>query len=445
MLDDFIPGMNKLKDLHGQLQGLIRTRLWARVLVGMVAGIGVGFMLGPSVGWVPESTANIITHWLAFPGNLFLGLVKMIIIPLIVSSIVIGINSSGDMEKLRRMGLYIVVYFLLTTTVAIGIGLAAASLVRPGDYVTLDEQTRAGALSESRAQEKQDALSVHSIPEKLVDLIPENPLSSMVYGELLGVVIFTLIIGLALLAMKRETAAPIVGLLESLQEVCITVVKWAMKIVPLAVFGLMTRLTATTGMGTLRGMGVYILTVLGGLLVLLVVYMVIVAMLARRNPFRFMAAIRDVQLLAFSTSSSAAVMPTSMKIAEDQLGVRPSISQFIIPIGATVNMDGTALYQGAAALFLAQVFGVDLSLPDTLLLVSTTVAASIGAPSAPGIGIVVLASVLQGVGIPPSGIALIIGVDRILDMSRTAVNVTGDLTASVVFDRWFGNEPAQEK
>jgi Na+/H+-dicarboxylate symporter len=218
-----------------------------------------------------------------------------------------------------------------------------------------------------------------------------------------------------------------------------------MHIAPFAVFGLLAQITIKVGLDALLGMAVYVGTVILGLLLMILVYLIIVSLIARHNPLHFLSAVREVQLLAFSTSSSAAVMPLSMQTAEDKLGVRPSISQFLIPLGASINMDGTALYQAAATVFLAQVYNVELGLSSLLLILVTTVGASIGSPATPGVGIVILAMVLSSVGIPASGVALIIGVDRILDMSRTAVNVTGDLTACLVMDRWVGGKKTSEE
>ena len=215
-----------------------------------------------------------------------------------------------------------------------------------------------------------------------------------------------------------------------------TVVGFAMRIAPLAVFGLMSRLTATVGIEVLGGMGIYVLTVLFGLALLMAMHLLIAFFFGGQRPGPFLRASRDVLLLAFSTSSSAAVMPLSIQTAEDQLQVPPSIARFLIPLGATINMNGTALYQGVATVFLAQVFDVELGVWGLLFVVVTAVAASIGSPATPGTGIVILAMVLEGVGIPVSGIALILGVDRILDMSRTSANVLGDLTACVVMSRW---------
>jgi len=218
-----------------------------------------------------------------------------------------------------------------------------------------------------------------------------------------------------------------------------TVVRWAMWLAPVAVFGLMARLMTQLGLSALFGMAQYVFTVLLGLAMLLGLYMVIVAAVARRNPMSFLRATRELLLLAFSTSSSAAVMPMSIRTAEERLQVRSSIAQFVIPLGATINMNGTALYQGVATVFLAQVYGVDIGLSGMVLVVALAVGASIGSPATPGVGIVILATVLTTVGIPPEGIALILGVDRILDMSRTAINVSGDLVASQVMDRWIGS------
>jgi Na+/H+-dicarboxylate symporter len=215
-----------------------------------------------------------------------------------------------------------------------------------------------------------------------------------------------------------------------------------MRLAPFAVFGLIARLTSTVGVEVLGGMAVYVLTVLAGLALMMVAFVVLAALAGGMSPIRFLSAVREVVLLAFSTSSSAAVMPLSIQTAEEKLSIRPSIARFLVPLGATVNMNGTALYQGVATVFLAQVFEVPLGLFALVLVVVTAVSASIGSPATPGAGIVILAMVLEGAGIPTAGIALILGVDRILDMSRTAINGTGDLTACVVLDRWMGGEPA---
>lgn len=252
---------------------------------------------------------------------------------------------------------------------------------------------------------------------------------------MLQIVVLAILVGVALVTMRGEARKVLLKLLEAIQELAMKIVSWAMAIAPIAVFGLLAQVVAMTGLDALVGLSAYVGTVLLGLLLLVGVYLVLVAMLAKRSPWTFFLQIREVPLLAFSTSSSAAVMPLSMKVAEEKLSVSREVSQFVIPLGATVNMDGTALYQVTAAVFMTQVFGVELSLGEFALLAFTTIGASIGSPSTPGVGIVILASVLQGIGVPAEGIAMILGVDRILDMSRTAVNVTGDLTATVVLNR----------
>lgn len=433
-----------LKYLTGYLQSLVHGRLWLQVLVGMVLGIIAGILMGPSVGWITIGTATVLSDWLAFPGKLFLALIQMIVIPLVFASIIRGLAATEDLEQLRKIGLRAVLYFIVTTVLAIIIGLVVATVIRPGDYI--DSRTlRATLAIEQVAAEPLTAeetappdLSLDNLPQKIVTLLPANPLNSMVESNMLQVVIFAMVVGVALVMMAPTQAKPMLDLLGSLQEVCMTVVRWAMLLAPVAVFGLLAQLTAKLGLDALLGMAVYVGTVLLGLLLLFCVYLVIVFALVRQSPLAFVKSVRDVLLLAFSTSSSAAVMPLSIRTAEEKLKVRPSISQFVIPLGATINMNGTALYQGVAALFLAQVFGIDISLGGMALIVLTTVGASIGAPATPGVGIVILSMVLTTAGIPATGIALIMGVDRILDMSRSAINVSGDLVAAKLLDRWVG-------
>ena len=278
---------------------------------------------------------------------------------------------------------------------------------------------------------------LHALPQQILTILPSNPLSSMVESNMLQVVIFASVVGVALLMMSREQAKPMLDLLATLQEVCMTVVRWAMWLAPWAVFGLLAQLTSKIGLQALLGMSIYVGTVLIGLAILFVMFLALVGFGGGMRPGKFLSASRDVMLLAFSTSSSAAVMPLSMKTAEERLGVRSSVSQFIIPLGATINMNGTALYQGVAAIFLAQVYGIEIGSGGLILIVLTAVGASIGSPATPGVGIVILSSILVSVGVPPSGVALIMGVDRILDMSRTALNVSGDLVACVLMDKWL--------
>jgi len=430
-----------LRYLTGYLQSLVRGRLWLKVMIGMVLGIITGVLIGPSTGLVDPAKATVIGDWLAFPGKLFLALIQMIVIPLVFASIIRGLAATEDLEQLRKMGLRVVLFFIVTTALAIIIGLVVASVIKPGSYI--DSQTlQATMVIESVPVEQTDPqdINISELPQKVVALLPSNPLNSMVESNMLQVVIFAMVFGVALVMIAPAQAKPMLELLGSLQEVCMTVVRWAMLLAPIAVFGLLAQLTAKLGMDALLGMAVYVGTVLLGLLLLFITYLIIIFIVAKEHPLKFIHSIRDVLLLAFSTSSSAAVMPLSIKIAEDKLKVRPSVSQFVIPLGATINMNGTALYQGVAALFLAQVFGIEIGLGGMTLIVLTSVGASIGAPATPGVGIVILSMVLASVGIPAAGIALIMGVDRILDMSRTAINVSGDLVAAKLIDRWVGGK-----
>jgi len=406
----------------------------------MVLGIGVGMILGPTVGLVDEGTARLIGSWLAIPGRVFLGLIQMIVVPLVFASIISGLAASESVEQLRRTGLHAVGFFLTTTVVAVCIGLAVALIIRPGQFI---DSALIQSMAPAPVAEASDLTtpSLADVPELLINLLPMNPLGAMVEREMLQVVLFAVIAGVALVTMRPEQSGPLVNLLSSLQEVCMTVVRWAMYLAPLAVFGLLAELTTRIGLDAILGMSVYVGTVLLGLTGLMLLYLAIVLIVVRSSPVRFLKEARDTLLLAFSTSSSAAVMPLSMQTAEKRLGVQSAVAQFVIPLGATINMTGTALYQAVAALFLAQVFAVEISMAGMLLIIVTTVGASIGSPATPGVGIVILAMVLTSVGIPTAGIALILGVDRILDMCRTAVNVMGDLVACMVLDRMAGRSP----
>jgi Na+/H+-dicarboxylate symporter len=431
-----------LKYLSSYLDKLIKGRLWLKVIIGMVLGITTGILLGPTVGLVEPRTASAIGNWLALPGQLFLILIQMIVIPLVFASVIRGLASGENLEQLRRLGLRVAIYFVLTTTVAISIGLTVALIIKPGQYIDSEMVQQAMGSGQAMALPGETLAmpGLGELPQKLIMVLPSNPLTSMVEGQMLQVVLFAVIFGMALVMMAPQQSRPLLDVLGSLLEVCMTVVRVAMRLAPYAVFGLMTQLTTKIGLDALLGMAVYVGTVLLGLAILLCFYLVLVFVIGRSRPGHFLGAAREVMLLAFSTSSSAAVLPLTLKTAQDKLHIRSSVSQFVVPLGATINMDGTALYQGVAAIFLAQVFGVDIGTGGMLLIIITAVGASIGAPATPGVGIVILAMVLESVNIPVAGIALILGVDRILDMSRTSINVCGDLVASTVMDRWLPGE-----
>jgi Na+/H+-dicarboxylate symporter len=415
-----------------RLSGFVRARLWLQVLFAMAAGVATGVAIGPTGGWLSYGTAQLVSNWLAMPGYLFLAMVQMIVIPLVVASIILGMTSSRDMQQLRRMSLRTGLFFLFTTVVAALIGLAVALAVQPGSYLQgADLPVTAAAAVPSSSTPP----SLSTLPSQIVRIVPTNPLQASVEQNMLQVVVFAIFVGVALVTMDSKLAKPLVDLLGAVQEVSMVVVRWAMYLVPAAVFGLLTQLTARMGLDALLGMGVYVMTVLGALLLAFAFLMVLYALGRRRSPLAFLRGSRDVLLLAFSTSSSAAIMPLTIRTAEDALGVQQSVARFVIPLGTTINMAGTALYQVIATLFLAQVYQVDVGLSGLLLVVVLAVGASIGSPGTPGIGIVILAMMLGTLGIPAEGIALIIGVDRILDMSRTTLNVAGDLVAASVIDQ----------
>lgn len=415
---------------------LIRSRLWLQILIAMVLGIGLGLLLSPRGGaMIPEATALATADWLKLPGSIFLNLIQMVVVTLITSSIILGICSSGSGAELRRLGLRIFPYFVTTTMIAVAIGIVIALVIAPGIHVDSELLT---SFSREGGVPAVEAAEPSSLPDQIARLIPTNVGQAYVNLDMLQIVIYAIFVGIAIVALPKRTTGGLVGLLEGVQDVSLKIVSWAMMLAPYAVFGLLADISIRVGLDAVVGMSVYVGTVLLGLVILFGVYLLIVTFVARRNPIQFFVAIREVVLLAFSTSSSAAVMPLSMKVAQEKLDVSASTARFIVPLGATINMDGTAIYQVIAALFLCQVFGIDLSMGEIIVLSLTTVGASIGSPSTPGVGIVILATIVYGLGVPASGIALILGVDRILDMARTSVNVTGDLTASVVVDRWVG-------
>lgn len=407
-------------------------KLWFQVILGMILGVCFGLLLSPSAfALVDSATAFKIAPWIALIGNIFLALIKMIVIPLVLSSIILGITSAKSVEALRKMGLIIVPYYISSTLFAVTLGIIITNFINPGSYVSKDIINQ---ITVANIQVEKETQNI-SIPDLIVDLIPVSIAKAELSGNILAFVILAIFAGVALLNLKDEESKPLIDLAKSLQAFSMKIVEWAMKLAPYAVFGLICSITIKIGFDAISSMFMYVFTVLFGLFLVLCFYLSIVYLVSKMKPMEFLEKIKEVQLMAFSTSSSAAVMPLSIKTAEEKLNIPPSISKFVIPLGSTINMDGTAIYQACAAIFLAQVFTIELSFFELFILAITTVGASIGTPSTPGVGIVVLATILQSIGVPIEGIALILGVDRILDMCRTTVNVTGDLTANLVMKR----------
>ena len=441
-----------LVHLRGPLGGLSRQRLWLQVLIAMVLGVAFGLLIGPTGGLLGPRQAVLVGNWIGLPGRLFLLAIQFVVVPLVVASVVRGIAAGEGAESLGRLGGLTVGFFIVTTLVAVIIGMGLAIALDPGQLI--DGATLAGALAEmdeetaavatAAAEGVAGPPSVEALPELIVSLFPCDPLTTFISGNMLQIVLTSVIIGVALVNTPADQRRPLLDLLASVQAACMAIVGWVLRFAPYAVFGLLANITARVGLSALIGVGAYVATVLLGLVALFVFYVAIVVLVSRRSPVGFIRDSREALLLAFSTSSSAAVMPVSLGTAENKLGVRSSTARFVIPLGTTINMGGTALYQGVATLFLAQAFAVDIGLPGMVLVVVMAIGAAIGSPGTPGVGIVILATILNSVGVPAAGIAMILGVDRLLDMCRTVANVGGDLAASVVVDHWLKGPEERE-
>jgi Na+/H+-dicarboxylate symporter len=429
------PKPQPIERLKNRTNAWIKGRLWLQVVLGLLAGIVLGSIIGPDLGLVKPEIAILTGNWLALPGKLFLGLIGMVVYVLVLASIIRGLSASPGGKELQTVGLKLTLFVTLTTAAAAAIGIILSLIIKPGSFVeiTLPERNLSAPVPvpEMGTLKKTESIK-EQVPEMISHIIPQNPFASLVRGEMLGIVVFAILIGIACITSDQKRVLPFLNFLDALLEISMTVVKWAMFLAPWAVFGLMAQLVSRVGFNTIMGMGVYVLTVLVGLLILLLGYFALIVLFTRTNLLDFASKIGSVQLLAFSTSSSAAVMPLTINTAVTKLNIPPNIANLVVPLGATVNMAGTALYQGVAMVFLADMSGIVLSIPEIILIILTLVASSIGSPGTPGVGIVILSNVAGNFGIPTEGMVLIMGVDRILDMSRTTVNVTGDLTACLL-------------
>ena len=367
-------------------------------------------------------------------GDAFMKLIKMVIVPLVFSSLLVGVASIGDVRKLGRLGGKTLGLYLTTTAIAVTIGLSCAHLIQPGNFV--DPADRAALrvqFSDAAGDKAEDAANAPSVVDNILDIIPENPMESLSSGNMLQIIFFAVLFGVALTLIDDKKGRPVVNFFDRVQHAMVVIIHIVMALAPYGVAALIADVIGQSGLSVLSALLVYALTVFIGLLIHGgLVYGLLVRFLAKLPILRFLKAARPAQLIAFSTSSSSATLPITMECAEENLGVSNPVASFVIPLGSTVNMDGTALYQGVAAVFIAQVFQVDLSIGDQIAIVLTATMASIGAAGVPGAGMVTLAMVLTATGIPTVGVALILGMDRILDMFRTSVNVTGDLAVTAV-------------
>jgi Na+/H+-dicarboxylate symporter len=436
--------------LNHRLDVLVKGRLWLQVILAMMFGVGVGLLLGPDLALVTREKADLIGGWLGLPGNLFLALIRMVIIPLAASSIILGIAGTGGGDALRAIGRKLIVYVLLTTVAATMIGVTLSRFIRPGrsleQGLPLPPSLKPDDLQLATPDPSPLEGITRELPDMITSLIPQNITASLMEQDMLAIVVFSLFVGIAMVsADKKELTRPLVALTEAMLEVSMTVIRTAMRFAPLAVFGLMAETISANGIGTLVDLATYCGIVLTGLACLLVMYLVIVTIFGRMNPVAFVRAVAPVQLLAFSTSSSAAVMPLTMKTAIDKLKTPASLAGAVVPLASTVNMAGTALYQSVAIMFLADIAGTPLAAGDLALVMVTLTGASIGAPAAPGASIAILAATAASFGVPLVGLPLVMGVDRILDMARTMVNVTGDLVlCRIVSPKGVGGQEKPE-
>lgn len=427
------PHAMQLSRQRFKLRIWITSRLWAQVLFGMVLGFALGLALSQTTGLIAPETAEIVGLWLALPGRIFLALIAMVLVPLIVSSIIGGLAGGGSGAELKAVGMRLGAFILATTVAAAGIGVALAQWLQPGAGLAGFAPALAQATNEPGLP-LTDETATRSLPDLIADILPTNPTASIVQGDMLAVVVFALLVGISVTQIERRRAAPFMALMDALLSISMNIVKWAMFLAPFAVFGLMAQLVMRIGFDTLLGISGYVGAVLAGLALLLVIYLAILALFAGIGPLSFVREAGGNLLLAFSTSSSSAVMPVTIQTTR-RFGVPENIANLVVPLGATMNMAGTALYQAVAILFLAQLAGIELSGAQIGVVVATLVASSIGAPGTPGVSIAILISVAASLNIPVEGMVIILGVDRLLDMCRTSVNVTGDIVAAVLLRR----------
>jgi proton glutamate symport protein len=402
-------------------------------------------------GWVAETVPEVkhyapigltlvnATEWI---GLLFLALIKMIVVPLVFFSLCVGVASLGDFRKLGRIGVRTIGFFVLTTAMALIIGVSLANIVKPGKLMSEEDRASLLANYQSEAGETVDqAAESPTMVDQLLAIVPDNPIEALASGDMLQIIFFALMLGIALTFMKGRKSKPVVDLFDRLNEAMVMLVHIVMKLAPYGVAALLFKVIGSTGPSVLLALGVYGLVVLAGLALHLTLTYGTVVRFGAKLPFiPFLKAIRPAMLLGFSTSSSSATLPVTKECVEDNLNVSPEVSSFVLPLGATINMDGTALYQGVAAIFIAQIYGMDLGVADQVTIIISATLASVGAAGVPGAGMITLAMVLTAVGVPTEGIALVLGVDRLLDMFRTATNLTGDSTCTALMARLEGEK-----
>ena len=415
-----------------------------KILIGMILGIFFGFIMNSVDGG-----KGFVTDWIKPFGTIFINLLKLIAVPLILASLIKGISDLKDISKIKTMGLRTIIIYVLTTVVAIVIGLSIVNIVKPGAGMSADTiakikikyENSAGVVDKlTKANAQNDAGPLQA----LVDIFPSNIFKSFFDASMLQIIFFALFVGISLLLISEKKSKPLMDFFDSLNEMVMKMVDLIMLFAPYAVFALLANvIIAFDDTEILLKLLVYALCVVGGLILMICFYLILVSFYTKKSPLWFLKQISPAQLLAFSTSSSAATLPVTMERVEEHLGVDKEVSGFVLPVGATINMDGTSLYQAIAAVFIMQVIWPEgLTFSNQLIIVLTALLASIGSAAVPSAGMVMLVIVLESVDFPqellPIGLALIFAVDRPLDMCRTMVNVTGDATVSMIIAKSLG-------
>ena len=403
-----------------------------KILLGMLVGVLFALLL-TNFDW----GASFIGDWIKPFGTIFISSLKLIAIPLILAALIKGISDLKDISSLSKMGMRTISIYVVTTVIAVSIGLTVVSLVQPGKTINEDTRNELVEAYGGDADAKLQAAAAQKDAgplQALIDLVPSNIVSAASSNRnMLQVIFFAVFFGISLILIPQEKAKTVKDFFDGLNEVILKMVDLIMLAAPYGVFALMAALVVEAPSADLfAALGMYAISVVFGLLVMVVFYIVLVKVFTKKSPKFFLNGIAPAQLLAFSTSSSAATLPVTMERVTEHLGVEEEVSSFVLPIGATINMDGTSLYQAVAAVFIAQAFGMDLSFTTQLGIIATATLASIGSAAVPGAGMVMLVGVLGYAGIPEAGLALIFAVDRPLDMCRTVINVTGDATVSML-------------
>ena len=407
-------------------------KIYNKIFIGLALGILAGMVFGEQIQIFQPV------------GKAFIKLIKMIVIPLVFSSILVGTASMNNIKKLGKIGIRTFVFYIISTALAITIGLIIANTIKPGSNIPAEIQTE---LRKDYEREAGDKISIAterpSTIDLLLEIIPENPVQSMADGKMLQIIFFALMSGIAVTFLREDKRDIIVTFFEGITDITIHIVHFIMKLAPYGVFALVASVIGEYGTTIILTLISYFITTLGALAVHVLLFnSVIIKFFTGMKVSEFWRGVYPALLVAFSTSSSSATIPVSIECAEDNLKAKPEVASFVLPLGATINMDGTAIFQGVSAVFIATVYGMDLTLVDQLTIIFTATLASIGTAGAPQVGIIMLTLVLQSIGIPLEGIALILGVERFLDMARTTVNVTSDLscTALISYHLERGNQ-----